>query len=245
MTIQSSDSGSTAEERLNEVTLDSPYELFILSLSVMSLGVVLLYLFIPLPPEIREILEIVDVSICVVFMTDFFRSLYLAPHKLRYLLRWGWIDFLGSLPLHPVLRLLRIARVLISARLLYGVPVRVILKEVRAQRAQSTLLVMLLVMYLVIMISSSVVVMAEVDAPNANIVSGPESFWWAFVTITTVGYGDYYPVTMTGRIFAGVLMIFGVGLFTVLTSYIAKTFIRPGRNDGLSRSAADKWIRNS
>ncbi len=239
MTTQSKDPERPETDWPVEISPDSPYELFILSVSVMALAVIILYLFFPLPIEIRQILAIVDVSICAVFLIDFFRSLFLAPRKLHYLLRWGWIDFLGSMPFHPLFRLLRIARILIAARNLYGMPLREIFREVRVRRAQSTLFIMLFTMYLVITISSSVVVMAEVSAPDANIETGAESLWWAFVTVTTVGYGDYFPITGVGRFFAGVLMIFGVGLFTVLTSYIAKTFIRPGRNDGLSRSAED------
>ena len=60
----------------------------------------------------------------------------------------------------------------------------------------------------------------------ANICSLGDGIWWSFVTVTTVGYGDYFPVSNGGRILAGVLMTIGVGLFGILTSYLATIFIR-------------------
>ena len=234
MTVQSGGPKEPATPGKNDIAFESPYELFILSVSIMSLVVVIFYVFLPLPSQVREILSIVDAGICVVFMIDFFRSLYRAPRKYHYLIHGGWLDFFGSLPLHPVLRLLRIARVLIAARNLHQMPIREIYRQVRAQRAQSALLIMLFLMFVVITVSSSVVVMAEAGAADANIETGAESLWWAFVTVTTVGYGDYYPVTEVGRFFAGLLMIVGVGLFTDLTSYVATTFLKPGHRNTVS-----------
>jgi voltage-gated potassium channel len=65
----------------------------------------------------------------------------------------------------------------------------------------------------------------EAGALESNIDSGDDAFWWAFVTMTTVGYGDRFPVTPWGRIVAMVLMAVGVGIFGVLTSYLASAFV--------------------
>lgn len=208
---------------------DSTYEIFIVSVTVWSLIVVLLLLFVPLPTAVREVLQIVDYGICAVFLVDFFRSLLRAEHKTRYFLHWGWLDLLGSIPGLLVLRLLRIGRILTSLQRLHDVPLRVLLRRVREHRAQSTMLVMLFLMIFIITVSASVVAVAEGQAADANIVDGSDAFWWAFVTITTVGYGDYFPVTEIGRVFATLLMLVGVGLFTVLTSYIASTFLKPSQ----------------
>jgi voltage-gated potassium channel len=73
----------------------------------------------------------------------------------------------------------------------------------------------------------------------ANISTGGDAFWWAFVTITTVGYGDRYPTTGLGRIMAMVLMTVGVGVFGVLTSYMASVFLAPDDEEKNSRSSED------
>jgi voltage-gated potassium channel len=63
-------------------------------------------------------------------------------------------------------------------------------------------------------------------SPNANIHTYPDALWWAIVTVTTVGYGDKYPVTEGGRIVATVLMLVGIGLIGVLTATVASVFIK-------------------
>ena len=55
---------------------------------------------------------------------------------------------------------------------------------------------------------------AERASPDANIVTFGDAIWWAFVTITTVGYGDYYPVTTPGRVVAVLLMAGGVAVLS-------------------------------
>ena len=68
---------------------------------------------------------------------------------------------------------------------------------------------------------------AEGGNPNANIHSGSDAVWWAYVTVTTVGYGDRYPVTNEGRLIGIALLTIGVGLFGVLTGFLANTFLAP------------------
>ena len=70
------------------------------------------------------------------------------------------------------------------------------------------------------------VLLFEENAPGSNIHSYPDALWWAVVTVTTVGYGDRYPVTGGGRIVATILMLVGIGLIGVLTATVASVFIK-------------------
>src|SRR2546428_9953157 len=71
------------------------------------------------------------------------------------------------------------------------------------------------------------VLVTERNDPNANIKTASDALWWAYVTVTTVGYGDEYPVTNSGRIVGVLLMTIGVGLFGVITGYLANAFLKP------------------
>ena len=77
----------------------------------------------------------------------------------------------------------------------------------------------------VAMVCGAVSVLNLESGSEANIETASDAMWWAFVTITTVGYGDCYPVTLGGRLVAAVLMVVGVGLFGTFTAYVASFFI--------------------
>ena len=67
----------------------------------------------------------------------------------------------------------------------------------------------------------------EHGAPGANILTGPEALWWGMTTITTVGYGDVYPVTDPGQVAASITMLIGIALIGTFTGYLANTFLAP------------------
>ncbi len=73
---------------------------------------------------------------------------------------------------------------------------------------------------------------AEQYAPDANITSASDAIWWTYVTITTVGYGDHYPVTNGGRIVGILVMTAGVGLFGTLSGFLANAFLTPPSQTG-------------
>jgi voltage-gated potassium channel len=84
-----------------------------------------------------------------------------------------------------------------------------------------------LLVIIVVEIAGIAVFYAEAPDPNANIVTGSDAVWWGLVTVTTVGYGDQYPVTQAGRIVGSVLLFSGIALFSVLTGFIANAFLAP------------------
>ncbi|MFD0162986.1 potassium channel family protein [Streptomyces decoyicus] len=78
---------------------------------------------------------------------------------------------------------------------------------------------------------AALVVVAESGAPRANITSYPRALWWSIETATTVGYGDFYPVTLWGRVIASFLMLSAITAFGVITAALATWFVGHAEQD--------------
>jgi voltage-gated potassium channel len=83
----------------------------------------------------------------------------------------------------------------------------------------------LLIVAALILVAAALVLNFERDAPNGNIRSYPDALWWAVTTITTVGYGDRFPLSPAGRGVAVVLMVAGIAMFGIVTASIAAYFV--------------------
>ncbi len=219
---------NTSTKKTKAVSADqklSTYDLFIGILAIFSLIILIILIFVPLSPSTQDVFNSTENLLCFVFLFDFFRSLFRAQQKWRYFfIGGGWLDLLGSLPFSK-LAVFRAARLFRIVRVMRTLRVRDFRKILTRRLAESTLLFTLVVALLLIFIISGIVLYAEHGASNANIKTYHEAVWWAFVTITTVGYGDYYPVTTLGQSMAVILMFFGIGIIGVLSSYLATTFI--------------------
>jgi voltage-gated potassium channel len=88
---------------------------------------------------------------------------------------------------------------------------------------------MTLLAILVLEIGGVAVLYFERPDASANITTPGDALWWGYVTITTVGYGDQYPVTPWGRVIGVFLLTAGVALFSVFTGFIANAFLAPRR----------------
>jgi voltage-gated potassium channel len=201
------------------------YDLVIGILALFSLILLIPLFFGNVSSQNKTVLIYVEYALCVVFLFDFFRSLRLAPNKWAYFLKGGgWLDLLGSIPFYvlAIFRVARLFRIVRQLRRMTGGEVRRMLTR---RLAQSTLQFTLVVALILVFTIAWGVLLAEQSAPDANIKTYHDAVWWAFVTITTVGYGDYYPVTGWGQCMAVILMFFGLGIIGVLSSYLASTFI--------------------
>jgi len=200
------------------------YELFIVALTVFSLVMVAAYYLLPLTEATTQTLLWIDIFISLIFLADSLGSLRRAPDKRAYL-RWGWLDFLGSIPLILPLRMARLGRLIRAWRTLHLRRLSQVGEDLDQNRAEGAALITVFLVIVVLTTATVAVLEFESEVPGANIRSGGDAFWWAIVTLATVGYGDYYPVTISGRIAAIALMMVGIGIFGVLASYLASLFL--------------------
>ena len=194
------------------------------AITLFSLAMVVAYYLLPLTQATKEALLWIDFPISLLFLADSFGSLRRAPSKRAYL-KWGWLDFLGSIPLLLPLRIARLARLVRAWRTLRLRRLSHVGEDLDQNRAESAALITVFLAIVVLTTATIAVLEFESEVPQANIRSGGDAFWWAIVTLATVGYGDYYPVTIWGRLAAIALMTVGVGIFGVLASYLANLFL--------------------
>lgn len=211
----------------NRELKNTSYELFILLVSILSIFNLVFLLIPSFNPVVKGVVQIMDAFITVLFMGDFLFRFFTAESKRDYFFRnWGWADLLASMPVQQ-LRFFRIFRVAKVLRLLRDFGVKNMLREIRDNRAGSALYLVIFMVFLVLEFGGIAIIYIESPDPTANITTPSDAVWWAFVTITTVGYGDQYPVTNTGRLIGMFVMVLGVGLFGVLTGFLANVFLSP------------------
>ncbi len=196
----------------------STFEWILLLLSVYILGQMAVEVVFSFSQSTIQVLRWIDFFVCLVFLADVFWRFYKAENKLRFW-KWGWVDLIASIPMLPwlrwarVFRVFRLLRAFRSFRILSGILFK--------KRSTGSLTVVGIFSVLTLIFASIAITSAEKRVEGANIVSLEDGFWWALTTMTTVGYGDRYPVTSEGRIIAAVLMGVGVGLFGTFTAAIA------------------------
>jgi len=155
------------------------------------------------------------------------------PHwraRLKFALRpMMIIDLLAFLPwyLYPFipidLRALRLFRLFRLLKLLRYSPALQTMQRVLANEYRA-LLGALLVMMMLLLFASSIVYFLERDAQPDKFGSIPAAAWWGLATLTTIGYGDIVPITPWGRVFGGVVMLFGLGMFAVPIAILSAGF---------------------
>jgi voltage-gated potassium channel len=168
----------------------------------------------------------VDIAAWATFAADYVVRIYLAENR--------WL-FVRSHPLDlaavalPALRVLRLIASLARVAAL-------------AQRglAERVMVTTTLVAVAVVIGAASTVLDAERNAPDSNIATFPDALWWAATTVTTVGYGDRFPVTGEGRLVGVVLMVVGIAVFGSITAALAGRLIQASADQASGTADRDR-----
>jgi len=215
------------DSHFNKIGKVGVFPVAILILTLLNLCALVADTLFVLPKEVTNLIHTIDTAVCGVFFLDFLIQLYRAESKLTFL-KWGWIDLIASVPNSDFLRWGRLVRVLRIIRFFRGIrSLQKILRMVFQDRIETGAVSLGLTLFLLIAFTSVSILICEGHA-DGNIKTAEDAVWWSIVTVTTVGYGDKYPVTTEGRILGSVLMIAGVGMFATVSGLAASWFLGAG-----------------
>lgn len=206
--------------------------IIVLILTLYVLGALIVDTVFKLPYETSNLLSYFDTTICAFFFIEFSVRFYKTDNKLKFM-KWGWIDLVSSIPMIGIFRVGRIFRLIRLIRVIRAFhSTKKIISHIYKNKAQGALTSVSVIAILLVIFSAIAILQVETD-PNSNIKTAEDAIWWAYVTITTVGYGDKFPVTTEGRLIAAVLMTAGVGLFGTFTAYVASLFVIDNREGNI------------
>ena len=206
--------------------------IIVIVLSIYVLLALIVDTTFTLPAETSRLLNYIDISICIFFFTEFIIRFSKAENKLKFMV-WGWIDLVSSIPMVGILRVGRIFRLIRLLRIIRAFrSTKKLVHHLFINKAQGAFVSVFSIAVLLLIFCSIAILQVETD-PNSNIKTAEDAIWWAYVTITTVGYGDKFPVTTEGRVIAAILMTAGVGLFGTFTAYVSSWFLSGNKNNNI------------
>jgi len=176
---------------------------------IFLIDVILIWSFPDGPPAFVSTLNVIAWIVWACFVVDYVARLLLSVGKARFV-RTHKLDLL--MVLLPMLRLLRIFLLL-----------RRSLASVSTEKIAGSIVSLVVA---AVFVSAFFMWRVEYNAAGATITTFRYALWWAIVTTTTVGYGDYTPVTLAGRVIATGVMIVGVGLIGTVSATVAAWFVR-------------------
>jgi len=205
--------------------LDFGYELFVAAISVLSVFNLVIFYFPGVDPDALTVVSIINAVLTLLFIYDFGLRFATAPDRSFYFLRdYGWADLLAVIPQFRIFRLFRIFK---AYRLVHKYGLGYIVSYLSRNRAQSALYILVFMVIMIIETGAFMVLQAERASPDANILTATDAIWWAYVTITTVGYGDRFPVTTVGRLVGVMVMTTGVAVFATFAGLISSKLLGP------------------
>lgn len=209
-------------------------------LAVLWLPVLVVPLVSHVSAGAADVLGGIDYLVWAAFVVEYLVKLYLAPSRSRFVRR-HLIDLVVIVvPVLRPLRVLRLLRLITFGRA--GLILASALKRARDLLTHHGLHFVLLAVLALVVVGAAVELAFERHAPGANIHNYGDALWWAIVTVTTVGYGDRFPISAGGQIVAVILMLVGIGLIGTLTATVASVFIKEhtdSNKEALQKSHAD------
>jgi voltage-gated potassium channel len=198
-------------------------------LALLSTYLLVLEFTVDLTPSQIKWFGRIDMTVALIFLTEFCIKFYIAKSKRKFFMTHWW-ELLAAIPVTTpttqsmrLIRFLRLIRLIRLIRVVEGVQE---ILDYLERFAKQTYLVYVLTVWSTIIFCSTLVFHAFEHSINSRVRNLFDSFWWAMTTVTTVGFGDIYPVTVGGRIVGIFLMMGGIGTSMIFTALVASFLVR-------------------
>ncbi len=207
---------------------------FIYTLIILNVIAIILESYKELRIEYGSYFRIFEIISVIIFTIEYVLRLWTSKKKLKFVFStFGLIDLIAILPFYlpflfafdfRILRILRLFRMLRVFKLgRYSKSLKLISNVLKDTKAE--LSITIFVAFILLVFSSTLMYYVENDAQPENFASIGHSFWWAIATLTTVGYGDVYPVTGLGKFLSAIIALIGIGFVALPTGIISSAFI--------------------
>lgn len=218
-------------KRLIDSTNNRSGRLFSIIIQILILISVVTFSMETIPdlePETRLMLRYVELFTVIVFTIEYMLRIYVAENKPRFVFSFfGIIDFLAILPFYlaigvdlrslRALRFLRLFRIFKLVR--YNKAMNQFSRAIKSSKEQIFLFIF--VTLILVYFAAVGIYYFESEAQPEHFSSIFDSLWWAIITLTTVGYGDVYPITVGGKVFTFVILMIGLGIVAIPTGIIS------------------------
>jgi voltage-gated potassium channel len=217
------------ERQRRFLAFEHAVEVPMLVLALLMLPLLVLPELFDLSSQVKGALILGEWFIWSAFALELGIKTYLAPQRKKYLVDHWYDVIIVAVPFLRPLRIMRSMRVLRMARALrllsFGTR---LVHEARVIVMSHGLHYAVIIAAVVFFALAALALAFEREATGGNIHTFGDAVWWGIATITTVGYGDRFPVTTEGKVISTFLMLLGISLFSLITASVAAMFVKPG-----------------
>lgn len=226
-------------ERIRKIVEDNTtrngriFDYFIQVLILLSLVAFIVETLPNISASTAKKLKLFEISCVLIFTAEYFLRIYVAKKRFKYIFSfYGIIDLLAIFPFYintfydfRALRTFRVFRIFKSLQLVrYSKAFNRF--HIAAGIIKEEMILFLMVTLIFVFLSASGIYYFEHTAQPKAFPSVLHSFWWAITTLTTVGYGDVYPITAGGRIFTFFILMIGIAVITIPAGLVASAFLK-------------------